>query len=1471
MKHFYPFLFILLISSLGFGQTTIFNESGGGSEPTGWAFQNNVTSQPIDRGSYWLVENGSTNDFIITDSYDLSSFSSAEFSLQVATFGSGGANPARIEISFDGGSNFTQTEISNTPSSSSYINGGTFTLNSLTSQVVIRISCDGSSGRDVRLRSLELIASGSSGPANPDVFSASASSTTQIDLSYDDNPANDNVIIVFDTDNTFTAPSGPPTTVGNAFAGGTVLFNGSGSGTFNHTGLTENTTYYYAAYSYDGADYSIGLTDDATTPCSAIAVTNASPFQEGFEGGVVPPNCWASFRGSNGLGTNQDWQIETTLVNTGSNAAYVQYEDVDGGDAEDWLVTPALDLTGLTNSELSFFAVDELTNDFGTSYTIRVSTTSQTTIGSFTTVQTYSESDFGANYSQFTVDLSAYDGEAVVYVAFVMSQDDGDSWYLDDIEIKEATSSNANIIASGSFDPTDNIDYTAYDATSGLLDSNALKIGEFTIQDAGGAPSDTDNASTTLTDITFDVQGFDNIAALAIFNGSVNVSEVTTVTASTSFTGLSLEALDDGSLTFDIYATFDSTVTDNDQLQLTVSAATADSSGSTFATADAGGAATSVTGDDNRIEVTATDLIFDQDVTDVVQGAVMAPSPTVLAIDGNVNTDLDYTTAIDLSISAGGSFDGSATTSVSAIAGVATFDNLIFDALGTDFELTANSGGLNNTTSGMFDVVEPSNLFEDFDDGNFTSNPTWTGSTTAFSVISDATVPSGNASTDGSYLASNSSQGDVSLAVESSEVSEWRFSLASPTFNPSSGNNFGVVLMASASFSGDLTASNFQGYYIRIGTNGSTDRLQLWRKTGSGEVSVGNFSSSPDFDPGALDDGLNIRITRSAAGEFELFYSTGFDYSTEPTTSAGTLTDNTYSTSSYFGVFQNFSNTSTSRRVYFDNLDLITPTTYTYNGTWSPSDPNGSSASDEAIVVESGDAVISADTDINTVTVNPGASLTINTGTTLTVADATLGLTLESTSTSYSSLIADGTIAGTVRYQRFVNSNTGGNDLVSPPLNGQTWSSFIGSGTNADDLLDNGGMSPTIYAFAPFDKTAIPADYVNYDSNTSLTLNNGTGYRVATDSGATLTFTGAAQSGTVSVAIEDSGSGFEEWNLIGNPYASYISAFDFLDHNINNNPVLDNTSGAIYGYNGQTTNKWEIINLSSVTTPNPDVLIAPGQGFFIASGVPTGNAQFTTDGSPSAPDMRRTNGGNDFIASRVSNPTANGNNYNLEITLNSSSNSFKTDFYFNPMSSLGLDPGYDSKVYGDNAPDFAIYSHLVNENTGIPMGIQSLGENDLSDISIPLGVNANQGEQVVFSISETTLPSSINVYLEDNVSNTFTLLNTSEYILTPNTNLAGTGRFYIHFTNNVLSTPDTIFDSLTIYADQSNRSVNIAGEVDENTTASVYDIQGRLITSKVLTPSLRLQRIDVNAISAGVYIVELSNGNQNKTQKVILK
>ncbi len=155
-------------------------------------------------------------------------------------------------------------------------------------------------------------------------------------------------------------------------------------------------------------------------------------FPEGFET-TVPPTGWAKFVGANNLGAVQDWQA-TNISNTGTQAAYVRYENVSGGLAEDWLVTPQFTPTSTSNL-LSFMQRQSYTTDYGSAYSVRISTgSSQTTHADFIVIDSWLETDFTYYYTLKEIDLSAYLG-VPVYVAFVMTQDDGDNWLVDDVTL----------------------------------------------------------------------------------------------------------------------------------------------------------------------------------------------------------------------------------------------------------------------------------------------------------------------------------------------------------------------------------------------------------------------------------------------------------------------------------------------------------------------------------------------------------------------------------------------------------------------------------------------------------------------------------------------------------------------------------------------------------------------------------------------------------------------------------------------------------------------------------------------------------------------------------------------------------------------------------------------------------------------------------------------------------------------------
>ena len=175
-----------------------------------------------------------------------------------------------------------------------------------------------------------------------------------------------------------------------------------------------------------------------------LSFSGYAQLPENFEGTTLPnaagdwvlnSGTWKVF--DNGIGTAQSWEVIAAPNSCNGRSAYVNRENVaDGTFAEDWLVTPLVTIP--TNGQLRFSTRQFLAANFGSIYTIRVSTTSQTT--GFTTVQTWTETELNAVYNiceDKVVNFPAsYFGQQV-YIAFVMTNDNGDRWVVDDVNVVE--------------------------------------------------------------------------------------------------------------------------------------------------------------------------------------------------------------------------------------------------------------------------------------------------------------------------------------------------------------------------------------------------------------------------------------------------------------------------------------------------------------------------------------------------------------------------------------------------------------------------------------------------------------------------------------------------------------------------------------------------------------------------------------------------------------------------------------------------------------------------------------------------------------------------------------------------------------------------------------------------------------------------------------------------------------------------
>lgn len=189
---------------------------------------------------------------------------------------------------------------------------------------------------------------------------------------------------------------------------------------------------------------------------------------------------------------------------------------------------------------------------------------------------------------------------------------------------------------------------------------------------------------------------------------------------------------------------------------------------------------------------------------------------------------------------------------------------------------------------------------DNFSDGDFTQNPTWTGDTELFSV-------------ENFQLRLNSATGnDSTFLVTPSNVindTEWNFWVRL-AFTPSDNNHPRIYLVSNSS---NLKGS-LNGYYLQIGKTGTDNkRIYLFRQDGLQRTEimagVSNLAS-------ASNNLLRIKVLRNNSGHWEIFADPQGGNLFAP---EGSANDATHTNNSFFGVFCKYTS-SNINRFYFDDF-----------------------------------------------------------------------------------------------------------------------------------------------------------------------------------------------------------------------------------------------------------------------------------------------------------------------------------------------------------------------------------------------------------------------------------------------------------------------------------------------------------------------------------------------------------------------
>ncbi len=543
---------------------------------------------------------------------------------------------------------------------------------------------------------------------------------------------------------------------------------------------------------------------------------------------------------------------------------------------------------------------------------------------------------------------------------------------------------------------------------------------------------------------------------------------------------------------------------------------------------------------------------------------------------------------------------------------------------------------------------------------------------------------------------------------------------------------------------------------------------------------------------------------------------------------------------------------------------------------------NGASLTVAGTTANSGEILVTGGSAANpaTLTLNGNLSnfgpIQINSGQRLVMASgidvtATNPITIKSNSNSHGSFYFTGTwtkagASGVINYNRHI-SNLSTWDLISVPVSDLSISSFAQGET---DLATNGAQ----YAIGTYTNTTAAASagntWQNYTTATAPSAGNFTpakGYQMAakgTNSGsgvgAEMTFSGKPNTGTKSISITnaETGNGSDNdpadgsrFNLVGNPYPSFISVSAFLTANSSN---LGNGFEAVYGWNG-----------SSYTTYNSasGAYIAPGQGFMVGADSGSATLSFTT-GMQSTGNTSM----DDFISGDQLEDRA-----ELFLGYSSSEYSNKTEIYFLENTTDLLDTSYDA-VTIDFDHNNGIHTRLLDGSSdNRNFVIQSLSYSEMNDKVIPLVINGFANEEFSVSILHRTTPADINIYLEDTFLNTITNLKDEDFVLNPISDLSGAGRFYIHLTEDTMSTIDVSSNLLNAYKDANSDFITVEGLSSQEgiVNISLFNILGSKVLKTSFDNSLNQRVISTQAISQGIYVIELESSGRRVTKKILIK
>jgi len=501
----------------------------------------------------------------------------------------------------------------------------------------------------------------------------------------------------------------------------------------------------------------------------------------------------------------------------------------------------------------------------------------------------------------------------------------------------------------------------------------------------------------------------------------------------------------------------------------------------------------------------------------------------------------------------------------------------------------------------------------------------------------------------------------------------------------------------------------------------------------------------------------------------------------------------------------------------------------------------GLNANSVVTVNSGGELTINQSTAVKSITIAAGAKLTV-TGTN--ALSATNGITLQSSSSATATFVdnyTDPTITATV--EQYLPQ--GRNWYVASPIETNI--------ANAGNLTGAGAISVSYYS-----------EQYGWQHDYTGSLAEGVGYIAVSSAGSNtnkISCNGKLNSGDVPVTLTKKGSTFAGYNLIANPYPSYINPMTA----INANPNLDGTiwyrtrkTVAPYEYKFETVNTTSGVGTNAAGTGMVTGYIPPMQAFWVKTNL---DEQLFTFTNAMRDHARNVTVGAGTVPTTPLKAKKEESISLARIVVSGNAGSDEAVLYFDQNASNGFDK-YDSRKMFESvtATTPEIYTAASNEKLVIN-GLNAVQY----DIEIPLGFIAKQTGDYSISKSEmTNFEVGTRIMLKDKLqpANEIELSDGVVYNFTSQPTTS-TDRFSLLFrapgvTTGIVNATKT---NTQVFVSAANQITIITSEM---VTYSIYNAVGMLIENGKTTGKLQTLNCKLNT---GVYVVKVNN----QSTRVVIK